>query len=108
MLHDLFLYDWRKPRPDGKKLHAFHHPRTALDNASKIFDLNDKEKDIILKHMWPLTVVPPKYVESFIITLTDKYATLEENKQAIMHNIKFQHFYRYAYVFLSLLIIRFV
>lgn len=76
MLHDLFLYDWRKPRPDGKGLHAFRHPRTALNNASKIFNLNNKEKDIILKHMWPLTVVFPKYKESFIITLTDKYAAI--------------------------------
>lgn len=108
MLHDLFLYDWRKPRPDGKKLHAFHHPRTALDNASKIFDLNEKEQDIILKHMWPLTVVLPKYKESYIITLTDKYATFLENKETIKNNFKFQRVYRYTYVFLSLLIIRFI
>lgn len=108
MLHDLFLYDWRKPRPDGKGLHAFRHPRVALNNASKIFDLNVKEQDIILKHMWPLTVVLPKYKESYIITLTDKYATFLENKETIQNNFKFQRVYRYAYVFLSLLIVRFI
>ena len=79
MLHDLFLYDWRKPRPDGKGLHAFRHPRTALNNAMKIFNLNKIEQDAILKHMWPLTVIPPRYKESFIITIADKYATLSEN-----------------------------
>ena len=79
MVHDLFLYDWRKPQPGRKRLHAFHHPRIALDNALKVFDLNKKEQDIILKHMWPLTVVPPKYAESYIITLTDKHCTLKES-----------------------------
>ena len=32
----------------------------ALANAEKYFDLTDKEKDMILRHMWPLTPVPPK------------------------------------------------
>ena len=30
MLHDLFLYDWRKRQPDRKGLHAFTHGKTAL------------------------------------------------------------------------------
>ena len=80
MLHDLFLYDWRKPRPDGKGLHGFRHPRIALNNAKKLFALNEIEQDAILKHMWPLTVFLPKYKESYIITIADKYATFLENK----------------------------
>ena len=37
MLHDLFLYDWRK-KVDGRKgLHAFTHPKTALENSLKLF-----------------------------------------------------------------------
>ena len=81
MLHDLFLYDWRKSQRDVEieGLHAFVHPKIALQNASKIFDLNDKEKDIIVKHMWPLTLPFPKYRESFIITLVDKYSALHES-----------------------------
>ena len=106
MLHDLFLYDWRKPRPDGKGLHGFRHPRTALNNASKLFELNEIEQDIILKHMWPLTIKLPKYKESYIITLADKYATYLENKDYIVHNFKFQKYYRYSYVFLSMLVIK--
>jgi len=78
MLHDLFLYDWRYRENDRKGLHAFTHPRTALENSMKLFDLNKKEKDIILKHMWPLTIIPPKYPESFLITVVDKYCTLYE------------------------------
>ncbi len=80
MLHDLFLYDWRK-RQDGRKgLHAFTHPRTAYENALKITNLNDKEKDIILKHMWPLTLKLPKYKESFLITFVDKYIAMTDRK----------------------------
>ncbi len=78
MVHDLFLYDWRK-REDGRKgLHAFTHPKIAYKNASKIFKLNDKEKDIILKHMWPVTPEFPKYKETFLMTYVDKYFACAE------------------------------
>ena len=55
MLHDLFLYDWHKRENGRKGLHAFTHPKAAYENASQLFKLNDKETDIILKHMWPVT-----------------------------------------------------
>ena len=80
LVHDLFLYDWRK-RQDGRKgLHAYTHPKTAYENAKKIFNLNEKEKDIILKHMWPVTLPIPKYKESFLITYVDKYFAYSERK----------------------------
>ena len=105
MLHDLFLYDWRQ-RQDGRKgLHAFTHPKTALENASKLFSLNEKECDIILKHMWPLTIKFPKYIESYVITLVDKYCALEESIKAYKSKRSIQKLYRYAYVFLSMLVI---
>ena len=79
MLHDLFLYDWRKKQDGRKGLHAFTHPKTAYENASSLFLLNEKEKDIILKHMWPLTLFSiPKYKESFVLTIVDKYCALYE------------------------------
>ena len=77
MLHDLFLYDWRVGDRDNK-WHAFTHGKIACDNATKIFNLNDKEKDIITKHMWPVTPVPPKSIEGFILTLVDKHCVLVE------------------------------
>lgn len=78
MVHDMFLYDWRKRENGRKGHHAFSHPKTALKIASTIFNLNDKEKDIILKHMWPVTLAFPKYKESFIVTLVDKYCAVQE------------------------------
>ena len=88
LVHDLFLYDWRK-RQDGRKgLHAYTHSKTAYENAKKIFDLNEIEKDIILKHMWPVTLGLPKYKESFLITYVDKYFAYAERK--IEENIEFE------------------
>lgn len=79
MLHDFYFYDWRKKGVEGqKKFHAFRHPRIAFNNANENFDLNDVEKDIILKHMWPLTLTFPRYSESYIVTLVDKYCATRE------------------------------
>ena len=59
-------------------LHGFYHPGIALKNASAEYQLTPREKDIIKKHMWPLTVVPPMCREAWIVTLADKWcSTLE-------------------------------
>ncbi len=81
MLHDFFLYDWRnhaEPELAKEKYHGIEHPRIALENAEKYFTLNNIERDIIVKHMWPLTLVPPRYKESFIVTFADKYLSSKE------------------------------
>ncbi len=85
LLHDFFLYDWHMTKTKCV-LHGFTHPRTALDNAQKRFSLNNIEKDIIEKHMWPLTIVLPKYKESYVISFTDKYCAFKEVFQE--YNIK--------------------
>lgn len=77
LLHDFFLYDWHTTKLE-EGLHGFVHPAIALKNAEKHFVLNAREKDIILKHMWPLTLRLPKYKEAFVVLLVDKYcATME-------------------------------
>ena len=79
MLHDYFLYDWHdKYHRDVKHLHGFYHPGIALKNALKEYKLTEREKDIIKKHMWPLTVVPPQCREAWIVTAADKYCSLLE------------------------------
>ena len=78
MLHDLFLYDWRKRENGRRGLHAYTHPKVALKHASTFLNLNDKEKDMILKHMWPVTPAFPKYKETFVITFVDKYFAVAE------------------------------
>ncbi len=77
LLHDFFLYDWHTENPYGG-LHGFRHPSIALKNADMHFALSDKERDIIRKHMWPLTPRPPRYPESLIVAIADKYYCVAE------------------------------
>lgn len=77
MLHDLFLYDWRVGS-DINQWHAFRHGLVAYNNAKEIFDLNEIEKDMIVNHMWPLTIKLPKTKEGMILTLVDKYCATKE------------------------------
>lgn len=107
MLHDLFLYDWRQRQNGRKGWHAFTHPETAYHNASELFSLNEKEKDIILKHMWPITWKFPKYKESLILTMVDKRCAINEAIYEMQRRYANKKVFRYAYVFLSLLLIRF-
>ncbi len=78
MLHDLFHYEWRETPITALK-HLRLHPRTALENAERHFFLNDRERDIILKHMWLCTLTPPKYKESFLVTFVDKFCAVMES-----------------------------
>ena len=91
LLHDLFLYDWHThAKLTGNHFHGFTHPQVALHNAEKFFRLNKIEKDIILKHMWPLTVIPPKYMEGFVVMYADKYCGFVETVERIKNNIPFE------------------
>ena len=77
LLHDFYLYDWHV-KGSHVGLHGFNHPNIALENAQKYFQLNEIEKDIIKKHMWPLTLRFPRFKESLIVLLVDKYCSLLE------------------------------
>ena len=106
MLHDLFLYDWRERQPDRKGFHAFTHGKQACENACKLFDLNKKEKDIIVKHMWPVTISFPKSLEGFILTFVDKYCAISESFEILKSRLFMKKAFRYAYLAFSLMIIR--
>ena len=77
LLHDYFLYDWHD-RSKRFRLHAFSHPRRALQNAREDFELTTKEANIILRHMFPLVPIPPYYLESWIVCIADKTCALGE------------------------------
>jgi len=93
LLHDFFLYDWHMEKPlEG--LHGFVHPQIALKNADHYFSLSEMERDIIAKHMWPITISMPRYTESFIVQLIDKYcATVEILSRGHIKEIQFFHEY---------------
>lgn len=79
LLHDYFLYDWHDPEHKGlTNLHGLYHPGIALQNAKREYKLSKQEQDVIKKHMWPLTVVPPTCREAWIVSMADKYCSLME------------------------------
>lgn len=78
LLHDYYLYDWHD-KNKGFRWHGFKHSRFALNNAMKVYDLNDIEKNIIISHMFPLNITKvPVFKESVIVTLMDKKNALVE------------------------------
>ncbi len=77
LLHDYFLYDWHVPNAETR-LHGLRHPRRALQNAREDFALTPLEADIILRHMFPLTLVPPACPEGWAVCMADKLCALLE------------------------------
>ena len=75
LLHDLFHYDWLY---EGPRWHGLRHPRIALENAKRVMTLTKKEENIILRHMWPLTFIPPVYPEAWIVSMVDKYCCTKD------------------------------
>ena len=78
LLHDLFLYDYYEKGNRIARFHAFTHPKTALKNAEQYYELSDLEKEIIKKHMWPVTIIPPTKKEVWIIVWQDKVCAFKE------------------------------
>ena len=96
LLHDLFLYDWHThAKETGNHSHGYTHPRTALNNASLHFSLTKSERNMILRHMWPLTIVPPAYKEGYVLLFADKFCSLAEvaanARKKIFYAVKPQH-----------------
>lgn len=93
LLHDYFLYDWHIPDP-SHKWHGFTHPYTALKNAEEDFDLTEREKNIIVHHMFPLTPFPPTCIEGWIVSMADKYCALRETVRGRMPGHAMPHRHR--------------
>lgn len=81
LLHDFYYKPYTEDHTKKPffKQHGFVHAREALENSKKFFPkyVNKRVENIILRHMFPLNIVPPKYLESWLITFTDKYVSLE-------------------------------
>lgn len=89
-LHDFFVYNYHTEQP-VKGRHSCVHPRMALANARKYFEVNDLMEDCIVHHMWPSDPLAlPQSREAFIVTLADKYsATTEFGVSALKKGVSF-------------------
>ena len=74
-LHDFYLYDWHNCS-NITHWHGFKHPLIARYNADAVFQLNNKERNIIQTHMWPLTITQlPRCREACLVCLADKMSS---------------------------------
>ena len=97
LLHDFYPYAWLyndelAKIDDGEyvkfvnvkkplfKMHGFTHGANAAKNYVKFFPHLEDERitDSIKKHMFPMTIVPPKYIEGYILTSVDKLNSIKE------------------------------
>ncbi len=77
LLHDFFLSNEDRKMKE-RFLSTFTHPKKALKKSLENFDLSDKEQDMIKTHMFPINYRLPKYSESWIVSLVDKYVAFIE------------------------------
>ncbi len=78
LLHDYYRYDRSKKDP-AYRFHGVIHPKHALYHAKQKYpDLTKIEKDMIRRHMFPLTIIPPKTKEGRLICFYDKLAAISD------------------------------
>ena len=98
LLHDFYPWCWINTKEleefeDGKyleenkrkkrtifEMHAFTHGKAAAENYIKFFpELENKRiTNSIKRHMFPVTIIPPRYLEGIIITTIDKFNSVNE------------------------------
>ena len=87
LLHDYFLYDWHV-KDESHKWHGFIHAGFALKNASRDFELNLVEQNMISAHMFPLGMKIPRYRESLILCAADKICAAEETTRGYWRKLR--------------------
>ena len=81
LLHDFYYRPWQEHLDEKVpffKQHGFVHAKEALENSRIYFPqhLNPRIENIILRHMFPLNIIPPKYKEGWLVTYVDKKLSL--------------------------------
>lgn len=78
LLHDYYLYD-HHDKNDPHKHHWFKHPKHALSNALKKYpNLTKTQMDMIRRHMFPLTPIPPHTKAGWLLCFYDKVAAVSD------------------------------
>ena len=94
LLHDFFFNE--EFESNHGLIQGVVHPDIALANACGEFDLNEKEKNAIVSHMFPLSVELPRSKEAWTLTLVDKGVAIYEYLKYKFNPTKAIIFARYA------------
>ena len=88
ILHDYYLYDWRKDRSKLKH-HGVRHQYIASENASRDFHISPQVKKVIESHMWPMKFKEyPKSREAKIVSISDKAIAIKQALTSHKHKAK--------------------
>ena len=87
LLHDFFLEDNQSFTKKEKAITMIKHPKYALENSKKYFDLSPMEEDIILSHMFPVGSHIPKYFESWMVDFIDDIASIYEKTTIVRRQL---------------------
>lgn len=77
LLHDLYLYH-KRDKSAHSGWQCFDHPRIAAKNAEELTHLTEKERNIILSHMWPAGGQVPSSPEAVLVNLVDTLSAVGE------------------------------
>lgn len=77
LLHDFFLSEEERDTKE-RFISTFTHPKKAVSKAKSYFDLTEKEIDMIRSHMFPINLSIPKYAESWLVNIVDKFVGMKE------------------------------
>ena len=84
LLHDFFT-DEVKEKNGFMRL--IKHPSIALLNAKKYYHLTPLQEDIIKTHMFPVTILPPKYLESWLVDIIDDFSAIYEKTKSTKNEL---------------------
>ena len=98
LLHDFFGYDWQSERHRRyirrysgwqrvRRMHAFIHGSHAAHRADRLFGLDQRQRDAITSHMFPLAPWP-KNSEAWLLTLADKMVASKEVGETVGWHVK--------------------
>ncbi len=77
LLHDFYLYEWYTEKHDEN--HIYYHPKESVRNIEAHFGaLTPMQRNMILSHMFPLSVEKPHCVGAWLLTAADKQCASED------------------------------
>lgn len=86
LMHDFFFEHNPKSKQEQIKF-LVEHPKQAVNNAKKYYELTDLQENLILAHMFPFRHNLPKYMESWINNFVDNYISIYEKSRIMKEQL---------------------
>ena len=88
LLHDFFLVNNQAIKFTTRLKVLVIHPRIAVENSKKYFEISKLEENIIHSHMFPINLTLPRSIESIIVNLVDDGASIYERFYEFKNKLK--------------------